>query len=400
MDLAYISHCVPDAPDKGEKIRAYHEFRHLAARHRVHLVCFARTRAEVEAARRLGTHCASLYVERLHPGLALARAALHFAAGGCLTAAFYASPGMHRRVRELAAHAHLSAALVYSSAMAPYAPAGVPLVLDMCDVDSEKFSQYARMRRPGFLYAAEARRLRELEAASAARARCTILIAEPEKEILQNIAPGARIMYLENGVDSDFFDPARVPPLSALEGRSFLIFTGALHYYPNAEAADWFARRVFPELRRRHPALEFVIAGRTPVNSVRRLAALDGVTVVANPPDVRPYLAAAAAVVAPLRLARGLQNKVLEALAMGKRVFAAPAVCRTFGKRLPAGVTACGSESAFVESILRQPLVPAAFDAAIRQDCCGRFSWPRTLDLLSAELAEAASGPASIAAAS
>lgn len=387
MDLLYLSHCLPGAPDKGDKIRAYHQLHFLAASHRVHLVCFARSRAEAGGTRDLLRRCASVYVEPLRPAAALVRAALRFAAGGCLTESFYASGRMRRYVRELARQTRLSAVLAYSTPMAQYAPPGLPLLLDMCDVDSEKFRQYASMRPAGPLYTVEAARLRRLEVETAGRARCTVLVTNPERELLESLAGGARVRCAPNGIDGEYFDPQRAGRLPELEGRRFLVFIGALDYYPNVEGVRWFAARVLPRLRRRDPSLEFWIVGRNPARAVRALSnPEEGITVAANPVDVRPYLAASAAVAAPLHLARGIQNKVLEALAMGKRVFASTAICRTFGRDLPAGIVPCNSEGEFADAVAREPLTAWACDAAIRREACEQFSWPRTLALLEAEL--------------
>lgn len=390
-NLLFLSHCVPNPPDKGEKIRSYHLFRHLARRYAVHLVCFARQQGDLEHAQALAGCCASQYVEWLPARRSLARAMLRFARRECLVTSFYRSARMARHVEGLASLSPF-ATVAYSSAMVQYAPAGIPLLLDMVDVDSEKWLQYGRVRRPAFLYAEEGRRLRAVEARCAALARCSWLSTGQERELLQAIAPAAPVRCVENGIDFDYFDPRACPPEAELAQRDFVVFVGAMDYFPNADACCWFAREVFPEARRQAPGLEFLIVGRNPSRAVRRLRGLPGVTVVGSVADVRPYLASARAVVAPLRIARGVQNKVLEALAMGRCVFASPAVCASFGRDLPAGVVACASSGDYVQRIA-DSAAGTAWNSGIREQARRRFCWENIGREFSLEL-EAIAGAA------
>jgi sugar transferase (PEP-CTERM/EpsH1 system associated) len=385
MELLYLSHCVPNPPDKGEKIRAYHEVRHLAARHKVHVVCFARSSREVEEARALNASCASVYVEPLSSGSALGRAALRFAAGACLSTSFYASRRMDAHIRDLSQQRRIECTIAYSSAMAPHAPHNVPLILDMVDVDSEKWFQYGQVRHPGPIYRMEGRRLRALEVEFAGQASCSLLSTRQELALFRRFASGPRSLTMENGVDLEYFNPEAVAPLPELAQRRALAFTGAMDYFPNADGACWFAREVYPMLRRRESALEFWIVGRNPTKAVQKLAALPGVSVTGSVPDVRPYLAASVGVVTPLRIARGIQNKVLEALAMGKAVLASSAVCATFGDALPAGITRCESAADYAASQTGLSM-PGVWHAPIREDARRRFSWDANLQLLDQEL--------------
>ena len=164
------------------------------------------------------------------------------------------------------------------------------------------------------------------------------------------------------------------------------MFVGSMEYYPNVEACDWFAKSVTPQLRRRWPDLEFFIVGRNPARAVRNLAKLPGVVVTGGVPDVRPYLACARSVVAPLKIARGIQNKVLEALAMGKLVHASPAVAKTFGAALPKGVLVCASEADYAREISAVAGTLSSADPETRQSVKSRFSWSHSLELITAEM--------------
>ena len=289
---------------------------------------------------------------------------------------------MKAHVDSLARQVPLAATLAYSAVMAPYAPRQLPLLFDMLDVDSEKWLQYAQSRWPGFLFRLEARRLRRWETFWSTTAQCTVLTTENEELLLRTFAPQALTCFMENGVDGAYFDGVARPLPAGLEGRPFVVFVGTMDYPPNIEAARWFATSVLPGLRRLDARVEFLIVGRNPAKSVRALARLDGVTVVADVPDIRPYLSHGRAIVVPLLLARGIQNKVLEALAMGRPVFASTAVCATFGKSLPVGVFCCASAPEFVDRVSEACTAAPHCDASIRAEACRRFSWQEGVERL------------------
>jgi sugar transferase (PEP-CTERM/EpsH1 system associated) len=388
--LLFLSHCVPVPPDKGEKIRAYHEIQQLASRYLIHLVCFARNRSEAQAAKELSQVCASVYVEQISPNWSLARAAARFALGDSLNEAFYHSQKMRRHVQALAHEISLDAVLAFSVVMAPYAPPRIPLLLDMIDVDSEKWFQYAQSRRPGALFRLEAERLRRFETLWAELAQRVAFTTPNEEQLLKTFAPDAVTFSIENGVDSTFFDGRAHPLPAALAGRRFVAFVGTMDYHPNIEAASWFALHVFPQLRLRDPALEFFIVGRNPSSQISRLERTAGVYATGSVPDTRPYLASAVAIVVPLKVARGIQNKVLEALAMGRPVFTTPEVCKTFGSVPPAGLVCCASEQEFVDRVSGACSVEPQCDSSIRADTCGRFSWSRMGTVLGEQLDQVA----------
>lgn len=380
MNILYLSHCAPDLPDKGEKIRAHHFLTRLAARHRVHLACLSRTPEETERTLALAPSLTSVFVEQLSPKPALARAAFHYAFGRSLTVEYYRDARLARHLAIAPWVRELDAVLVYSAAMAVHAPSGVPLVLDLCDLDSEKWFEYDRLRSLPLLYRLEGQRLRKFEDSACTRAAATILMTGNEAALVRESIPSARIEIIANGVDFNYWTPAPAPA-----GPPSLAFVGQLDYYPNSAGAIWFARDIFPTLRAAIPALEFVIAGRNPGRDVLSLASLPGVRVIASPPDVRPILAAASAVVAPLTLARGLQNKVLEALAMGKRVLATAQVARTFGAHIPPGISVCETPADYLATAHSPALSPnelAAVAAHLRENFCWDSAATRLISIL------------------
>jgi glycosyltransferase involved in cell wall biosynthesis len=151
-----------------------------------------------------------------------------------------------------------------------------------------------------------------------------------------------------------------------------------LDYYPNVDGICRFATEVFPVLRRRNPNIELFVVGRNPTREVQRLAGRDGIIVIGAVDDVRPYLARAQAVVVPLRIARGVQNKVLEALAMGKPVLASEQACATFHPALPHGVVCCRSTEEYAAVVEALP-ARSTPDPSIAASARTRFDWAASL---------------------
>jgi polysaccharide biosynthesis protein PslH len=322
LRLLYLCHRVPYPPDKGDKIRAFNEIRSLAKRHRVHLLTLADS--EVPDLSALEQMCERVEVFPIQRTGAYMRAALGIFSSRPLTLAFFDSAELRQRAEELARTERFDLVVVYSSSMAPYAEpfaeAGTPAVLDMVDVDSSKWAQYSRYAplpmRP--VYALEARRLQKYEASLVERFERIVLATGNETRLLKAFAPEAQAATVPNGVDLDFFRPLDLPR----SPHPTIVFTGQMDYFANVDGMVHFSRHLFPRLRQRFPDLELLIVGRSPAPAVRALNELPGVHVTGAVGDVRPFLARAWAFVAPLRIAQGVQNKVLEAMAMN-----VPVVC-------------------------------------------------------------------------
>lgn len=223
--------------------------------------------------------------------------------------------------------ATVDAVYAFSGQMAQFVSPGVAprLIMDFVDVDSAKFAAYGEEARGPmrFVYAREARKLLAFETAVASRADASLFVSEAEAALFRRQSAAARVRAVANGIDSGFFDPAADFPRLTTEQRGegpLLLFTGQMDYRPNVDAVRWFAAEVLPLL----PTARFVIAGRNPAPEVRALSG-PRVTVTGAVDDMRSWLAGADVVVAPLQIARGVQNKVLEAMAMERPVVASPA---------------------------------------------------------------------------
>lgn len=316
MRVLYLCHRPPYPPDKGEKIRAFHQIRALSRRHQVHLLALAD--GEVPGLAPLQELCDRVEIFPIQRSSAYARAVLGVFRPRPLTLSFFDSAEMEQRAEELARTERFDLVVVYSSSMARYAEpfirTGVPAVLDMVDVDSAKWGQYARFAslalRP--VYALEARRMQAYEASLAGRFERIVLATGNETRLLKELAPGARAATIPNGVDLDFFRPLNLSKTP----HPTIVFTGQMDYFANVDGVVHFSRESLPRLRQRFPDLEFLIVGRSPSPAVRALGELPGVHVTGAVGDVRPFLDRAWAFVAPLRIAQGVQNKILEAMAM------------------------------------------------------------------------------------
>ena len=291
---------------------------------------------------------------------------------------------------------NLSASVVFSSPVAQYAMQcpQVPMLVDFVDLDSAKWTDYApnHVWPLSWLYRREGRTLLAFEQEVAAKARASFFVTDKEVALFHARSPGlqAKVHALCNGVDAEFFSPeaGRTSPFPAQQMP--LVFTGAMDYWPNIDAVTWFVQDILPELRKQWPSLHFYIVGRSPTAAVQALAG-EGVTVTGTVPDVRPYLQHAAVVVAPLRLARGIQNKILEAMAMGRPVVAASSCVQAIDAKVGQDLLqAQASEdyvrevSALLASVERAEQIGAAGRACV----LANYSWDAHLAGIDQYLAE------------
>lgn len=346
MKLLFLAHRIPYPPNKGDKIRSYHELRALVGRgHEVHLLAFADDLGDLKHQVELARWCASVSIVPLRKRIARLRAGVTLLGSRPFSLGYFGSSKLRRLVERALTEHSFDAIFVYSSAMAQYVPPEwrSRAIVDLVDVDSEKWREYAECASPpqSWLYRIEAGRLRKCEREIVQQFANTILTTQHEAALLGDLdefTRRARLRVITNGVDSDYFYPNEPAPPPAIwfgGNRTLaiaratdyvprLVFTGAMDYHANVEAVRWFVAEVLPLVRRQEPRAEFLIVGSNPTAEVKKLARQDGVRVTGFVEDVRPYLHGATACVVPLRIARGVQNKLLEAMACGKAVIATP----------------------------------------------------------------------------
>ncbi len=339
-DLLFLVHRIPFPPNKGDKVRSFHLLRHLAQHYRVWLGTFVDDPDDWQHIDEVRRFCADVYCAPLDPRRAKPWSLRGLATGEPLTLPYYRHAGLQAWVDQVVTAQGIERALVFSSAMAQYLHRP-PLdrlrrVMDFVDVDSAKWAQYAD-GKPwplSWIYRRESQRLLAFERAVAREFAASVFVTADEAALFRQLAPeipAERVLAVSNGVDTDYFNPEQDYPNPYLAKERVLVFTGAMDYWANVDAVEWFARTVFPEIHRAAPDSRFYIVGARPTTAVQELAALPGIHVTGTVPDVRPYIAHAAFSIAPLRIARGVQNKVLEALAMGKAVLATSAAMEGIG---------------------------------------------------------------------
>ena len=397
-NLLFLVHRMPYPPNKGDKVRSFHLLQHLAQRHRVFVGTFIDDPDDEVHLPKLRQMCAGLHAARLHPGRARLASLRGLLTGEALTLPYYRGAALQRWVDDTVQAERIDAAVVFSSAMAQYVQGrpGLPMWLDFVDVDSAKWAAYAPQHRwpMSWLYRREGRLLLSFERSMAALARRSYFATDNEAALFKQLAPecAGSVAAMNNGVDAVYFAPAADRPSPYAAGEMPIVFTGAMDYWPNIDAVTWFAREVLPRLRQARPALRFHIVGRSPTPAVRALAG-DAVVVSGTVPDVRPYLQHAAVVVAPLRLARGIQNKILEAMAMARPVVAASTCVQAITARPGTEIVAAAEATDYalaVESLLAAPELAARIGTAGRQRVLASYAWSAHMAVLDAHLSTAA----------
>ena len=337
-ELLFLAHRIPYPPNKGDKIRSWNELLHLTSRYRVHLGCFVDDEEDWQYVPFLRALCGETLFAPLRRTKALARCVPGLINGTPLTLRYYRDPDMSRWVDDIIARRRLERVFVFSSAMAQYVRADGPRlrrVIDFVDVDSDKWRQYAERKSWPLsrIYRRESLALLAVERAVAAGFDASLFVSRHEADLFRSLSPETadKVRHVNNGVDIRFFTPEGSYDDPYVGTGPVVAFTGAMNYWANVDAVEWFVHNVFRAVRARFPKVRFFIVGARPSPAVLRLAQEPGVVVTGRVPDIRPYLAFATVVVAPLRVARGTQNKVLEAMAMAKPVVATPQALEGLG---------------------------------------------------------------------
>ena len=326
MRILYLAHRIPYPPNKGDKIRSYHHVRHLAARHDVHLIAFVDAPEDARGAEALRAFCRDVVLVPLDKRVALCRGLATLACGRSISEGYFASARMRQAVERATSATRFDVVWAFSSPMMQYVAAvdAAWKVADFVDVDSEKWRQFAAHERGPlrWAYQIEATRLQAFEHHSGCQADCVLFISEAEAARYRTVcAEHTDVRVISNGVDTGYFKASDEEHSSA---AGHLLFTGALDYRPNIEAVIGCAREILPLIRRDVADARLVAVGHRPAKRLlHEVARHSGALQIAGSvPDIRPYFHEARVYVAPLRLGRGVQNKILEAMAMGVPVVA------------------------------------------------------------------------------
>lgn len=316
MNILYICHRFPFPPKRGGKIRPFNMIKHLSASHQVTVASIARSPQEAAEGKGIAPYCAHYEMAVVNRPVQAARMVLRAPSAVPSSMGFFYSARLARRVRELLLRQRYDLIFVHCSSVAQYVAGvrGIPKILDFGDMDSQKWLEYAHYKAfpLSFGYWLEGKKLERAERRLAASFDLCTATTRGEWETLEGYGTGAATDWFPNGVDSRYFSPSAEP-----YDPDTLCFVGRMDYYPNQECMFDFCANVLPRIRERRPQTRLLIVGADPSPAVRKLENQAGVTVTGSVPDVRPYLQRSALMVAPLNIARGTQNKILEAMASG-----------------------------------------------------------------------------------
>jgi sugar transferase (PEP-CTERM/EpsH1 system associated) len=388
-ELLFLTQRIPYPPIKGEKIRPLQILRFLRERYTVHLGCLIDDQSDWQHVPALKELCGETYFAPLEPRVAKIACLRGLASGAPLSVLYFYDRGLARWVTGLLARRHPEAAFVCSSAMAQYL-LGRPdrpqkIVMDFADVDADKWRQYAE-RHGGpmrWVYARESRKLLEFDREAARSFDASTFVSRAEAALFRQLAPesAAKAHYVNSGVDSAYFTPAGDYANPYPDTGPVAVFTGTMNYWPNVDAVSWFATEILPRARTLVPDLRFAIVGSSPDARVQELAKLPGIIVTGRVPDVRPYVAHAALAVVPLRVAGGVQNKVLEAMAMAKIVVASPRALAGLEPEAARHVIVAEDAGAFAQAVQDAVAgqVPAGLGTQARQCVLDLYNWATNL---------------------
>lgn len=400
-NLLFLAHRLPYPPNKGDKVRSYHFLKHLAQRYRLFLGTFVDDPSDWAHVEALKPLCADIHVEAIIPWSKRARSATAFLSGEALTLPYFRSRELRKWVEEIVSRERVTRAFAFSSPMAQYV-LDLPQLrcfVDFVDVDSAKWGDYALKRRwpVSALYRREALRLLAYERDVAARAEVSIFVTDEEALLFRKQTPdcAGRVVAIRNGVDSEYFSPSRQFESPFAPGERPIVFTGAMDYWPNVDAVVWFAREVLPKVRSRNASVRFYVVGMNPDSSVRALASDPAAIVTGRVDDVRPYLQHARVVVAPLRVARGIQNKVLEAMAMAKPVVVATAAAVALSVRQGIELEVASDAQEFATKVLAllDPVRAQRMGSLARSRVLRDYAWSASLNLLDELLEQGGATP-------
>ena len=381
MKILYVCHRFPYPPQRGGKIRPFNMIRHLARTHQVTVCSLVRSSQEAREGEGLREHCSRYEMVRVHDAMQALRMVARLPTTVPSSFGYFHANGLARRIRAAVEREAFDLAFVHCSSMARYVEhlTDMPKILDFGDMDSQKWKDYAQAKPPpvGWGYALEAWKLEREEARLARRFDLCTATTRAEWETLESYGTGVASDWFPNGVDAEYFAPADAP-----YDPDSVVFVGRMDYYPNQECMLAFCADVLPLLRERCPGIALTIVGADPSPAIRKLGELPGVSVTGSVADVRPFLHRAAVMVAPLRIARGTQNKILEGMAAGIPVVSSRIAAGGVDATSPEHLLVASSPREYVEAILRvldDPGERARLARSARARMLSHHAWPQSM---------------------
>lgn len=389
-NILYLAHRLPYPPNKGDKVRSFNLLKYLSAENNVYLGTFVDDPDDVKYIPIVRELCKSSYFEEINWRYSRIRSLSGIFKGQALTLSYYESQDFHNWVSGVISKNRIDDVVVFSSAMAQFVSSDFysRMLVDFVDVDSQKWSEYSDQKYfpMSWLYKREGKLLLNYERFLAVEAKHSFFVTKKERSLFATFAPESlhKTSVLNNGVDLDFFDSdIRFLSPFGCEDDNFIsvVFTGAMDYWPNIDAVTWFVDNVFSLLIKKNSKFRFYIVGRNPSQAVLDLRS-EEIFVTGTVDDVRPYLRYATVVVAPLRIARGVQNKILEAMSMAKPVVASIGCVRAIDSTDGIDVLAANTPADFVEKIeylINDKSRAEAIGRAARFNVQKKYSWGSNL---------------------
>jgi sugar transferase (PEP-CTERM/EpsH1 system associated) len=381
MKILFVASRFPYPPIQGDRLRAYHFLRLLSRQHSITLVAPVSWPVDSQAQQIITQLCERWEPVRVSRWQAIAHLIRFPFSALPLQILYFCLPVIQKSVQALVQEEPFDLIHVQLARMAPVADGlrGVPKVIDFIDALSLNMHRRATQERwpMKWLFQLETRRMARYEQKLAHSFDQQIVSSPLDKEA---IGASETLHVIPNGVNIEDF-----PYTENGREDSVIIFTGRMGYFPNAEAAVYFATRVFPLILKQKPDARFLIVGADPPCRVRRLARFPGVEVTGFVPRIQDYLSRAAVFVAPMQAGTGIQNKVLEAMASGVPVVATPyalgGVEAIDGEHLLVAADACGLADQVVR-LLRDPTLRRRLARNARQLVEDKYTWERSVAML------------------
>jgi sugar transferase (PEP-CTERM/EpsH1 system associated) len=419
LNVLYIAHRIPYPPNKGDKIRSFNEIRRLSERHNLYLAFLVDEPGDLEHLGELRKYCVGMDYEVIRPLRQKLKSLPYLFTGLPLSVPYFYSKRLQAAIDRRIEASSIEAVVTFSSPMAEYiykssvlASAGrrVRLVMDFVDVDSDKWRMYAEKSAfpASVIWRREWKTLMDYEKRIGGTFDVSVFVSEKEAELFRSFCPEANIEAIANGVDAASYAAVRrarmQQPHEALKSNGaeaangpIVLFMGAMDYFPNEDAILYFHKGIWPRIKAAVPGVSFYVVGSNPSKRLRALSQEDpSVLVTGYVPDTRPYLEKTDVFVAPLRIARGVQNKVLEAMASGVPVVARPEAVQGL-KGYEGCIEVRGDEEGFASSVIdliKRPERRRELAASSERFITLNHSWERNLGRLEAVLAPAQEAPA------
>jgi polysaccharide biosynthesis protein PslH len=394
MKILFVCHRFPFPPNRGGKIRPFNMIRHLSAKHEVVVGSLAHSEQELQAGSGLIGYCSEIVAEVVPERLRWTRAAGALFSTTPSSVAYFRSPELLQKVEKVSRRIVFDWIIVHCAFAAQYAiriPATFRL-MDFGDLDSGKWSDYGKWKAypAASGYRLEASKLRRYEKDIAQQFDHCTLTTSGELEEFKKLQPIRPHTVIPNGVDLTYFQAER----SLTQNKKAIVFLGRMDYFPNIDGIVYFTKEILPSIRKRIPDVELWIVGSNPTQEVRRLAAIPGILVTGHVPDVRFYLAQAAVSIAPLRVARGTQNKILESMAMGIPVVATGEAAKGIQASAPKHFLVADTPELFASEVVRiltNSVLSKSLSEAGRKRIKTVHTWAASMSILEAVLNSAAS---------